>query len=328
MHASGDRACEDGPMRAAMIAAAVAVILGTAACTSSTPSLPVSSHPAAPTIRVSCSSIDGSPVAGDVPTVRERATELGARVVDLRSASTTVQIDVRGVSVAQARGVCTTPVVEVRGLVAAPVTVRCAPGKCSADSVSTALRTAHLDPAPLTEASYTVLSAADRRAVGAALARFDCSSVRGEKDDLRSYFVSCADHSAYYLGPAIVSGSAVADAVADPPGQGNPGWTVVLSFTRTGSARLAAYTGAHNFAGTAPSVPVSRCSYATAPCANWVAFTIDGTIASVPYNLEAINGGTMEISGSFTATSAKQLAGQLSTALPVALRVDSIQTLR
>jgi preprotein translocase subunit SecD len=180
----------------------------------------------------------------------------------------------------------------------------------------------------LTEASYTVLSAADRRAVGAALARFDCSSVSGEKDDLRSYFVSCRDHSAYYLGPAIVSGQDVADATAHPSGRGNPGWAIVLSFTRHGSARVAQYTGAHNFSGTTPSVTVDRCSYATAPCANWVAFTIDGTIASVPYNLEAINAGTMQLTGSFTATAAKQLAGQLSNAVPVALQVDSIQTLR
>jgi hypothetical protein len=36
----------------------------------------------------------------------------------------------------------------------------------------------------------------------------------------------------------------------------------------------------------------------------------------------------MQLTGSFTATAAKQLAGQLSNAVPVALQVDSIQTLR
>jgi hypothetical protein len=315
-------------MRPAMIAVAVAITFGATACTSSAPSLPVSSHPATPTIRVSCSSIDGSPVAGDVPTVRERAVRLGAGVVDLRSAGTTIQIDVRDVSVNQARGVCTTPLVDVRGLVAAPVAVRCAPAQCAADSVSTALRATNVDPAPLTEVSYTALSAAQRRRIDAGLARFDCSSVRDEKDDPRSYFVSCLDRSVYYLGPAIVSGSDVADTTADPPGHGNPGWTIVLSFTRGGSARIAGYTDAHNFAGTTPSVGVNRCSYATAPCANWLAFTVDGAIASVPQNLEAINGGAMEITGSFTAASARQIAGQLSNTLPVALRLDSVQTLR
>ena len=315
-------------MRAAMIAAAVAITFGTTACTSSAPSQPVSSHPSAPAIRVSCSSIDGSPVAGDVPTVRERVARLGGRVVDLRSASTTIQIDVRSVSVDQARGLCTTPATAVRGLVAAPVTVRCAPAQCSAESVRTALRAAHLDPAPLTEASYTVLSAADRRGISTALGRFDCSSVGKEKDAPRTYFVSCLDGHAYYLGPVIASGTDVAEATADPPGHGNPGWTIVLSFTRDGSARVAGYTGAHNFAGSTPSVNVNRCSYATAPCANWLAFTVNGTITSVPYNLEAINGGTMQLTGSFTAPTAKQLAGQLSDALPVALQVNSTQTLR
>jgi preprotein translocase subunit SecD len=101
----------------------------------------------------------------------------------------------------------------------------------------------------------------------------------------------------------------------------------VLSFTRGGSAKVAAYTGAHNFSGTPPSVTVRGCSYATAPCANWLAFTLDGTILSTPADLEAINGGTLQIAGSFGAAVAKQLAGQLADALPVALQVESIQTL-
>jgi preprotein translocase subunit SecD len=280
-----------------------------------------------PTIRVTCGSINGSPVAGDVPTVRQRAATFGARVVDLRSASTTIQVALRSVSAGQARAICATPVVELRGLVAPPVPVRCSSDHCAADSVRTALRGARLDPPPLTEASYTVLSAADRRALGAALGRFDCASTKDEKDDQNSYFVSCLGHSAYYLGPVIVSGSDIAEATANPPGNGDSRWTIVLSFTHDGSAKVAAYTGAHNFSGTPPGVTVGRCSYNTTPCANWLAFAVNGTILSTPANLEAINGGTLQIAGSFRAAAAKQLAGQLAHALPVALQVESIQTL-
>jgi preprotein translocase subunit SecD len=48
---------------------------------------------------------------------------------------------------------------------------------------------------------------------------------------------------------------------------------------------------------------------------------------STSADLEAINGGTLQVAGSFGAADAKQLAGQLATALPVALQVESIQTL-
>ena len=315
-------------MRAAMIAAAIAIGLGATACTSSTPSPPVSSVAIPPTIRMSCTSISSNPVAGDLPSVRARAGGIGADVIALRSAATTIRVDLRSVSPDQARAVCTSPAVDVRGVVAPPVPASCTPAECSAASVSNALQAAHLDPPPLTEASYTVLPASERRSIASALARFDCTSTTDENADPASYFVSCMNRTAYYLGPVIVSDAEVAEATAGPPSHGKAGWTILLSLTRHGSERLSQYTSAHNFSGRSPTVTVRRCSYATAPCANWIAFTVDGPIVSVPYNLEAINSGSIQIGASFSEAVAKQLTAQLANPLPVALQVDSLQTLR
>jgi preprotein translocase subunit SecD len=310
-----------------MIAAAIAIGLGATACTSSTPSPPVSSGAIPPTIRMTCTSVGSNPVAGDLPSLRARARGIGADVIALRSAATTIRVDLRGVPPDQARALCTSPTVDVRGVVAPPVPASCTAAQCSAASVSNALQAAHLDPPPLTEASYTVLPASQRRSIASALARFDCVSTKDQKADPASYFVSCLNRTAYYLGPVIVSDADVAEATARPPSHGKRGWTILLSFTRQGSERLSQYTSAHNFGGASPAATVRRCSYATAPCANWVAFTVDGPIVSVPYNLEAINSGSIQISGLFGEAEAKQLAARLANPLPVPLQVDSLQTL-
>jgi preprotein translocase subunit SecD len=316
-------------VRALMIAAVAVIAVAATACTSSSaPPPPVSSPAGPPIVRVTCTSPDGTAVAGDGPSVRARAAHIGATVVAVQSAAATLQIDVRGVSTDRARTLCASPAVELRGLVAPGVHVTCSGQQCTADSVSAVLKSERLDPPPLTEASYSALSAAQQRRLAAALARFDCASVGREGDDRSSYFVSCEHDVALYLGPVIVSGADVADATAVAPSRTNAGWSVALSFTRQGSAAWAQYTGAHNLNGTTPQADETQCSVATMPCAVFVAFVLDGVTISVPYNAQAITAGTTEISASFGAAAAKQLAGQLSSALPVPLRVGSVQTLR
>lgn len=311
--------------------AAVAItsltLLSTACTSSSTPPRPTSPQPTVTTIRVSCSSPDGTAVAGDQPIVRARANALGAQVVGVRSSGATLEVDVRGLTQDEAGTLCASPAVHLRGVIAPAVHVTCAADTCAAGSVTDALRAANIDPPPLTEASYHALSPAQRHRIAAALARFDCSSVRHERDDPASYFVGCNSGAAYFLGPAIVSGTDVAQATATGPDRINPQWRVNLDLTTAGAAAWAQYTGAHNSSGTPTSVDVTSCGLDTTPCATWVAFVVDGNVLSVPYTLDAITAGSTQITGQFDASEAKRLAALLDSALSVPLRINSVQVL-
>lgn len=319
------RNCHDDAVRIVGVTATAFTLALTACTSSSTPPRPTSSPPTASTIRVSCSSPDGTAVAGDQPTVRARATALGAQVVAVRSSSATLQVDVRGIPEDEAHTLCASPAVRLRGVIAPAVHVTCAADTCAAGSVTDALRAAHVDPPPLTEASYSALSPAQRHRIAAALARFDCSSVQHERDDPASYFVGCGTGAAYFLGPAIVSGTDVAQATAARPDGAHPEWRINLDLTTAGAAAWAQYTGAHNSNGTPPSVDVTSCSLDTTPCATWVAFVVDGNVVSAPYSIEAITGGTTQITGQFDGTEAKRIAALLDSALSVPLHVDSVQ---
>lgn len=302
-------------------------LLLTACTSSSSPPRPTQSQPPVPTIRVSCSSPGGTAIAGDQATVRTRATRLGARVVAVRSAGATLEVDVRGISQDDARTLCANPTVQLRGLIAPAVKVTCTADACAADSVTKALRAAHVDPPPLTEVSYSALSQAQQHSIAAALARFDCSSSEHSADDPASYFASCGSGVAYFLGPAIVSGADIAQARAAGPDKTDPAWRVNLDMTKAGAAAWAQYTGAHNTNNMPLAADVTSCSLNTTPCATWVAFVVDGKVVSVPYNAEAITGGSTTFSGSFGAAKAKRLAALLDSALSVPLRLDSVQVM-
>jgi preprotein translocase subunit SecD len=141
-------------------------------------------------------------------------------------------------------------------------------------------------------------------------------------------YISC-DTSGYIylLGPVIVPGSQISSAspvnlAANGTGGG---WAVSLSLKSSGQTAWAKYTGANHYSvGQSEQNPsVTDCN-ATAsgstvrPCSEFVAFTLDSSIVSVPHNNDAINGGATQISGSFTQGTAKTLANQLSYgALPV-----------
>ncbi|MGH3265513.1 MAG: protein translocase subunit SecD, partial [Trebonia sp.] len=71
----------------------------------------------------------------------------------------------------------------------------------------------------------------------------------------------------------------------------------------------------------------SQCGPSATPCADYVAFTLDGNVISSPVNESAINGGATQISGSFTPSTAKTLANQLKYgALPLSFTADQAQT--
>lgn len=190
-------------------------------------------------------------------------------------------------------------------------------------------------PIPTSEAEFQKLSAAQQQELRAALATVDCSQTNLQSENAK-YYVACdsADNSkatvAYLLGDVIVAGHEIKSASAQAPNvaAGQTQWTVGLNFKGSGESAWAKYTSAHNVSGLGTASPdPTSCGQSTVPCAVFVGFTLDGVAISVPYNRSAINGGTTEISGSFTQSSAKELANQLKYgALPLSFKADAAQT--
>ena len=186
---------------------------------------------------------------------------------------------------------------------------------------------------PTSDTAYGQLPSAQRQAISAALAKFDCSSGQDEKDDPNAYFVACDSPTAgyaYLLGPVIVAGREIAGASAVAPNvsQGVVDWTVQLDLTGSGQGKWATYTSKHNINGaTPPTGGATACGASTAPCADYVAFTLDGLVISAPVNVNAINGGPTQISGGFTPSSSKTLANQLKYgALPLTFKPEQAET--
>ncbi|MHA3702933.1 protein translocase subunit SecD [Jatrophihabitans sp. YIM 134969] len=137
-----------------------------------------------------------------------------------------------------------------------------------------------------------------------------------------SVIVACSqDRSAkYVLAPQLFPGTEVktAQAVAPNAQTAAQGWVVALDLKSTGAKLWSDYTGAHNCGGTG-------CT-ATAPPANFVAFTLDGEVITAPGIQSAINGQT-QITGNFTQTSAEDLANSLKYgALPLSFKELTSQT--
>ncbi|HEY3736918.1 MAG TPA: protein translocase subunit SecD [Jatrophihabitans sp.] len=182
---------------------------------------------------------------------------------------------------------------------------------------------------PTSEDAWNATAAADQSAITAALSNFDCASGQDEADIPTSYYVACDSSGiVYLLGTVIVKGTEVSSASAVAPSASGTGgslsWTVSLSLKSSGSSAWAKYTSAHNVGGnTSLSPDATTCSTTTVPCADFVAFTLDGAVISAPYNISAINGGDTQIEGSFTETSANDLASQLKYgALPLKFTPD------
>jgi len=176
---------------------------------------------------------------------------------------------------------------------------------------------------PTTDAEYNKLSAAQQQQLQLAAAHFDCNSAT--KDDKTvPVLLACDDHKnpkvVYLLGNVIVPGTEIADATANPPdaSQG-AGWTITLELKGSGEDAWSKYTTAHNTNGVSQNASITTCGQSSSiPCADFVAFVLDGIVASSPYNQSAINGQKTQISGNFDSKSANDLANQLRFgALPV-----------
>ena len=108
----------------------------------------------------------------------------------------------------------------------------------------------------------------------------------------------------YILAPAQVLGNMVSKATAAIDQQGAAGWYVSLDFNGEGATKFGALT--------------SSVTGLAAP-QNQVAIVLDGLVVSAPRINEAINGGSAQITGSFTQQEASNLANVLKYgALPLA----------
>jgi preprotein translocase subunit SecD len=185
---------------------------------------------------------------------------------------------------------------------------------------------------PTSEAAFDKLSSPQQSAISAALADFDCGSAQNEPDIKDKYFLACdPSGNAFLLGTVIVPGHEIstASAVAPNVSNGQTDWTVALDMKTSGQAAWGKYTSAHNIGGADSGGASSTACGTTAgiPCADFVAFTLDGVVISAPVNINAINGGQTQIQGSFTPSSARDLANKLKYgALPLSFKADQQQT--
>ena len=179
---------------------------------------------------------------------------------------------------------------------------------------------------PKTEAAFATLTPAQQTALTTALGNFDCA--KKPTDVATEPLAACDVTTAgtppafkYLLGPVIVAGTEIssADAVA-PSASGTSvtsSWTVSINLKNKGQTAWTNWTAAHHDANTAGTDTASACSATTVPCADYVAFTLDGAVIAAPVTEGTIN-GTTQVSGAFTESFAKTLADDLKYgALPV-----------
>lgn len=151
---------------------------------------------------------------------------------------------------------------------------------------------------------------------------FDCSTLdtanTNEADPDQPLITCEADGSVkYLLGPVEVDGSNITDATArqltNSQGQRIAGWGIYPVFDQAGTEAFAEITTR------LVSLPAPR---------NQFAAVLDGKVLLAPSTNAAITNGQPEISGSFTQTSAQEIASQLKFgALPLSFTVQSRETI-
>jgi preprotein translocase subunit SecD len=166
---------------------------------------------------------------------------------------------------------------------------------------------------PTSDTAYNALTTAQQSALSAALGKFNCASK--PTDVATKPLASCDNNTPpqykYFLGPVVVAGTEVssADAVA-PSASGNTTWTVSINLKSKGQAAWAKFTNDHHSDATTNPGGATSCAAATVPCADYVAFTLDGDVITAPQTNSTIN-GTTQVSGTFTESYAKDLANDL-----------------
>jgi preprotein translocase subunit SecD len=178
--------------------------------------------------------------------------------------------------------------------------------------------------------AYSALSSTQKQELTAALQHYKCSAAQIEPDKINRYYVACdtSGQIAYLLGHVVVPGRHISSASAQAPNVGGTGgsaeWTVNLTLNGAGANSWNGWTSKYNTGGSNPSSasPLQCGGSGSTPCSDYVGFTLDGQVISAPITLAALDRNT-QISGSFTQSSAKQLAKELNYGkLPVSFRSD------
>lgn len=116
----------------------------------------------------------------------------------------------------------------------------------------------------------------------------------------------------YALGPAVIDGKDVSKASAKFDTQSGNGWVVDLSFTGGGAKKF---------------TKVTTQLAAQQPPLNQFAIDLDGNVVSAPSVSQALPGGSATIFGSFTQSSAQDLANVLSYgSLPLTFELSNTTT--
>lgn len=135
--------------------------------------------------------------------------------------------------------------------------------------------------------------------------RCDDDDAMAGHDDPNLPLVTCSTdgQTVYLLGKSVMTGAEITDADSgynDDAGQ----YAIDLTLTGAGTKTWADFTSAN--------------------VGNQTAFTLDSRVVSAPQIREAITGGRVQITGNFTADSARELAGVLgSGSLPFSLSLES-----
>jgi len=165
--------------------------------------------------------------------------------------------------------------------------------------------------APGTTAQYQRLTPVQRHQLAVALARTDCAAQVGSDEPVR---VACTAPAggrptALLLGPSIFDdGGLLHVRAVEPSALGTAEWSVSITLDRAASRAWTRYTTAHHSADAGSADP-RRCGRVV-PCADYVAFVVDGEALSVPTTLGPL-GAQTSINGNFSERTAKRLAREL-----------------
>jgi preprotein translocase subunit SecD len=178
---------------------------------------------------------------------------------------------------------------------------------------------------PTSEAAFQKLSQTQQQVLAQAMQIYNCATPVTDISTKGLIACNAAGTEKYMLGSVIVAGKDVSTAAAQPPNasQGELQWTVQLRLKGSAQKTWANYTSKHS-SNTETADP-TNCGPTATPCAEFVAFTLDEKVITAPHNQGAITGDT-QISGSFTESSATELANQLKYgALPLDFTAETTQ---
>lgn len=196
----------------------------------------------------------------------------------------------------------------------------------SPNPTSTAADTTNVKPLPGSE-SPTLTPAFEK-----SFANWDCSkhpnpTQGADRSDY--YIIACSTDKAtkYLLDKTAVEGTQVSSATAGLDNQSGTQWVVDITIKGSGVSAYQAVTKKAYQAGNGQ--PSTSCSPPTG--CNAVAIVLDGVVESAPYTSSdspnGIPGGRSEISGSFTQSSADDLANVLKYgALPLKFTQSDVQS--